>query len=199
MRIATSALLLASAVFGQEPVVERASLWIDTVKQGDMTIAVRGLGEITANRTAEAMLPESMTKHVAAGQPVSIETREHEKAAGKVSRVSGSVVNGMVAITVEFEGTPPDWARAGAVVDCTIRVDQLNNVVYVGRPVRSAPEASGTIFKLDPDGTHATRVRVEYGRAAVNTVQIRSGLLAGDKIILSDLSNYQGQDRLRIQ
>ena len=59
--------------------------------------------------------------------------------------------------------------------------------------------SEGTIFKVEPDGQHATRVKVHYGQGSVNTVEIRSGLQAGDQVILSDMSAHKGQDRVRLQ
>ena len=89
--------------------------------------------------------------------------------------------------------------RPGVAVDGTIRVGFLNNVLSVGRPVDCRAESEGTIFKLDSGGQHATRVKVQFGQASINRVQVLSGLQPGDQVILSDMSAHRGQDRLRVQ
>jgi HlyD family secretion protein len=55
------------------------------------------------------------------------------------------------------------------------------------------------IFKLDEDGTDATRVNVKLGRSSVNTIEIVSGLKVGDKVILSDMSAWDSFDRIRLK
>jgi len=62
-------------------------------------------------------------------------------------------------------------------------------------------EANGTVglFRLVDGGKFAERVPVQLGRTSVNAVEIRSGLNAGDKVIVSDMSRYDGVDRVRLE
>jgi HlyD family secretion protein len=39
---------------------------------------------------------------------------------------------------------------------------------------------------------------VELGRSSVNTIEIVGGLKEGDKVILSDMSRYDNQDRIKL-
>jgi hypothetical protein len=55
------------------------------------------------------------------------------------------------------------------------------------------------LFKLEPNGDHAVRVKVEFGRASVNTIQILGGVEPGDKVILSDTSAVKGYDRITLK
>ena len=55
------------------------------------------------------------------------------------------------------------------------------------------------MFKVSADGTEAVRVTVKLGRASVNTVEILDGLKPGDKVILSDMSQYDAFDRVRLK
>jgi multidrug efflux pump subunit AcrA (membrane-fusion protein) len=50
-----------------------------------------------------------------------------------------------------------------------------------------------------PDDTDAERVNVKLGRNSVNTVEILSGLKVGDKVILSDMSQWDNVDRIRLK
>jgi len=40
---------------------------------------------------------------------------------------------------------------------------------------------------------------VTLGRASVNAVEVIRGLNPGDRVIISDLSQYDAQDKLRIK
>jgi hypothetical protein len=71
--------------------------------------------------------------------------------------------------------------------------------VYVGRPVGTAASETTTLFKLEPDGQHSTRVKVRFGASSVNKMQVLDGLRPGDRIIVSDMAQYDGYDRVRLK
>jgi multidrug efflux pump subunit AcrA (membrane-fusion protein) len=50
-----------------------------------------------------------------------------------------------------------------------------------------------------PDDSDAERVNVKLGRSSVNTVEILQGLQIGDKVILSDMSQWDNVDRIRLK
>jgi multidrug efflux pump subunit AcrA (membrane-fusion protein) len=71
-------------------------------------------------------------------------------------------------------------------------------VLYTGRPAFGQPNSTVSLFKLDPDGKGASRVQVKFGRASVNTIEIVEGLREGDRVILSDTSQWDSYDRIRL-
>ena len=83
-------------------------------------------------------------------------------------------------------------------MDGTIELQRLNDVLYVGRPVQAQPESTIGLFKLVEDGQYAVRVPVKLGRTSVSTVEIIQGLEAGDIVILSDMSAWDGHDRVKL-
>jgi HlyD family secretion protein len=83
-------------------------------------------------------------------------------------------------------------------VDGTIEIMRLADVVYVDRPVSGEQGATIGLFKIDPDGRGAERVNVKLGRASVNTIEVVNGLKVGDRVILSDMSQYESYPRIRL-
>ena len=57
------------------------------------------------------------------------------------------------------------------------------NVVYVGRPVFGKANGAETIFRIEPGGQSAVRVKVQYGHMSVNQIEVTNGLQPGDKVI----------------
>ena len=49
------------------------------------------------------------------------------------------------------------------------------------------------------NGSAAVRVTVQLGLASVNAVQILGGLDRGDRVILSDMSQWDNVDRVRLR
>lgn len=142
-------------------------------------------------------IPETQAKDVAIGQPAAIDTR-NGIAKGKVRRIDPAVQNGTVTVDVSLEGELPRGARPDLSVDGTIQVERLENVLHVGRPAYGQSNSAVGLFKLTADGTEATRINVRLGRTSVNTVEITGGLEPGDKVIISDMSRWDGHDRVRV-
>lgn len=145
---------------------------------------------------AELRIAETQTKDLAIGQKASIDTR-NGIVAGRVARIDPSSQNGTVGVDVTLEGDLPPGARPDLSVDGTIELERLENVVYVGRPAFGQENSTVGIFKVAADG-EATQVQVKLGRASVNTIEVVEGLKPGDQVILSDMSQYDSFDRVKV-
>jgi HlyD family secretion protein len=143
-------------------------------------------------------IPETQAKDVTIGQPAAIDTR-NGIARGKVMRIDPAVQNGTVTVDVSLAGELPRGARPDLSVDGTIQVERLDNVLHVGRPAFGQPGSTVGLFKLTPDGSEAVRTTVRLGRTSVNTVEIVGGLRQGDKVIISDMSRWDGVERVRVE
>lgn len=146
---------------------------------------------------AELKIPETQVKDIAIGQAASIDTRNGE-IEGSVMRIDPAAINGTVTVDVKLNGQLPSGARPDLSVDGTIEIERLSDVVYVGRPVFGQPNSQITLFRLEPDGRHAARVPVKLGRSSVNTIEIVDGLNVGEQVILSDMSTWDAQNRIRL-
>jgi HlyD family secretion protein len=141
---------------------------------------------------------ETLAKDVQIGQPVSVDTR-NGLVDGRVARVDPAVQNGTVTVDVTLTGALPPGARPDLTVDGTIELERLADVIYMGRPAQAQPEAAITIFRVDPDGSSATRVKVRLGRASVSTIEVREGLQPGEQVLLSDTSAWDSVDHVRLR
>jgi len=47
-------------------------------------------------------------------------------------------------------------------------------------------------------GKGAVRVSVKLGRSSVSSIEILAGLQAGDQVILSDMSQWDAHERVRL-
>jgi hypothetical protein len=205
--VLTAVLLLGIAALtvrpssAQEPTVVRDSIWTDTAKFGNMQVRVRGLGTLLSANQAELKIAQSQAVEVQPGQAALVEMQSDHPVPlpGRVTRVDSRVVNGTVTVGVQLDGAAPAPAQPGAALDGAVEIRVINSVVYVGRPVFGAANSEGTLFKLDADGLHASRIKVQYGDMSVNVIQIRAGLQPGDTVILSDMSAYDKLDRIALR
>jgi HlyD family secretion protein len=143
-------------------------------------------------------IPESQAKDVSIGQRASIDTR-NGVVAGRVTRKDPSAQGGTVTVDVSLDGALPRGAVPDLSVDGTITIETLTHVLHTGRPASAAGSGVTSLFKVVDGGDAAVRVSVELGRSSLNTVEIVRGLRIGDRIIISDMSQYGTVARVRIK
>jgi HlyD family secretion protein len=143
-------------------------------------------------------VPETQARDIVIGQPVDVDTR-NGIAKGRVLRVDPSVQNGTVTVEVALEGALPRGARPDLSVDGTIEIARLTDVLHVSRPAYGQGESTVGLFVLDPDGSHATRRPVKLGQSSVNTIQVLQGLKVGDRVIISDMSQWDNVERVKLK
>jgi HlyD family secretion protein len=146
---------------------------------------------------AQVQIAETQARDMQIGQHAQIDTH-NGVVAGQVSRIDPSVTNGTVTVDVTFTEALPKGARPDLSVDGTIELEHLDDVVYVGRPAFGDEHSTVGIFKLGPDGSSAERSQVQFGRSSVNTIEIVKGLVPGDRVILSDMSQWDANDRIKL-
>lgn len=147
---------------------------------------------------AEIRIPQTQAQDIAVGQAAEIDTR-NDTIWGRVSRIDPAVQGGSVTVDVALPEELPRSARPDLSVDGTVTVERLDDVHFVGRPAFGQAESRVTIFRLAQGGAYAERALVLLGRSSVNEIEVREGLAPGDMVILSDMSQWDGYDRVRLR
>jgi len=175
-------------------------LQVVPVEQGQRVSIGTNLARVAVPDRLKAVIrvPETQAKDVLIGQSATVDTR-NGIVEGKVSRIDPAAQNGTVTVDVALDGALPQGARPDLTVDGTIELERLTDIVYVSRPAQAQPNGTVGLFKLDPDGVGATRVKVGLGRSSVSTIEVTSGLVPGDQVVLSDTSAWDAYDRIRLK
>ena len=147
---------------------------------------------------AEIRIPQTQAQDIAVGQEAEIDTR-NDTIRGRVTRIDPSVQAGTVTVDVALPPELPRSARPDLSVDGTVTIERLEEVHFVGRPAFGQAESRIGIFRLVEEGAYAARTSVLLGQSSVNEIEVREGLAAGDIVILSDMSQWDGYDRVRIR
>jgi multidrug resistance efflux pump len=147
---------------------------------------------------AEIRIPQTQAQDIVVGQRALIDTRT-DTIMGQVTRIDPAVRNGTVTIDVTLPEELPPSARPDLSVDGNVVIERLDDVTHVGRPTFGQANQRVSIFKLVEDGAYAERVQIQLGVSSVNEIEVRDGLAPGDVVILSDMSQWDGFDRVRIR
>ena len=147
---------------------------------------------------AEVRIPQTQAQDVTVGQVAFIDTR-NDTIEGRVRRIDPAVRNATITIDVALPDDLPPSARPDLTVDGTVVIDRLDDVVYMGRPAYGQANSTVGIFKLVDGGDYAERINVRLGLSSVNEIEVREGLQPGEVVILSDMSQWDGFDRVRLR
>ncbi|HUV14521.1 MAG TPA: HlyD family efflux transporter periplasmic adaptor subunit [Acidobacteriota bacterium] len=162
------------------------------VRAGD----ILGKVAVPGRLKAELKIPETQAKDLQFGLPAVIDTR-NGIVPGQVIRIDPAARGGTVTVDVVFTAELPDGVRPDQNIHGTIELDRLDDVLKIGRPVFGQEDTTIGIFKLVNE-EEAIRIPVRLGRASVTTIQVLEGLEEGDRIILSDTSEWDEFDRIRL-
>jgi HlyD family secretion protein len=147
---------------------------------------------------AMVRIAETQARDIQQGQKAVIDLRSVE-IPGRVTRIDPSVVDGTRVVEVQLIGDLPKDAVPSLNVDGTIELSRLPNVLKMQRPAFGQENSKVKLFRMEPDDIHAVAVTVELGQTSVTEVEIRGGLKAGDKVIVSDTSQLgDNADRIRL-
>jgi multidrug efflux pump subunit AcrA (membrane-fusion protein) len=211
LRFINAALLVlaASLIVGgacnyapEAPAVEKATVWTDTVKRGDMAIERRGAGQLFETESGElavqVRVPESQSLDLEIGQTAVVDLRV-DTAPARVSGLDDRIVQGTRLVYLEFTEGRPEKALPGMSIDAAIQIDVIADVLYVGKPAYGRSNSQVGLFRITDDSGYAERVIVQLGRTSVDIIEITAGLEEGDQIILSDMSRWDSVDRVAMR
>lgn len=165
--------------------------WVQSGQQLSRVVDPSGL-------KAEIRITQTQAQDIVLGQAALIDTRT-DTIEGRVTRIDPAVRNGTVTIDVSLPDDLPASARPDLSVDGNVIIDRLDDITFVGRPTFGQPNQRVSIFKMTPDGEFAERVTIQLGASSVNDIQVLEGLQEGDIVILSDMSRWDGFDRVKIK
>ncbi len=184
-------------------------LQVIPVERGQQVGAGANLARVADPKVlkAEVRISETQTKDLALGQEADIDTRSgHVK--GHVTRIDPSSTNGTVGVDVGLDGPLPPGARPDLSIDGVIQLEKLENVLQVERPAFGQENQTVGLFKLvsttgpilagQEAGHEAVSTPVKLGKASVQFIEVLEGLQEGDRVVLSDMSQYDGFNRIKL-
>ena len=197
-----AALMVAAACTEAAPTVDRATLWMDTVKHGEFVQQVRGAGSLeetdSGDLKAVLRIPEARTFDLEAGLRSTVEVGD-TMVEGVLATLDSEIRDGTLAVEVQLTGELPSGVRPGLSIDGRIDIRTFTDVLYVAKPAYAHSNSQMGLFRLVDGGGFAERVAVQLGPSSVNLIQVIDGLDEGDEIILSDMSRFDVVDRVRLR
>jgi len=162
------------------------------VPQGTQVAVISDLSHFKV----EGEIADTYGDRVAAGGRAIVKIG-NEKLEGIVSSVTPLSKNGVISFTVQLvdnnkrlrSGLKTDVYVMNAVKEDVMRI--ANASYYVGR-------GEYELFVQDSDNEIIKR-KVQLGDSNFEYVEVVSGLQPGDKVVVSDMSNYKNKSKLKVK
>jgi hypothetical protein len=176
-----------------EPEIRKETLSVHEVRRGNMLLRQNFLGSVTSLNPPRVTLTDPRTGVLRVGQKTSFQIKPPTVLTGKVIRV------GPATADVELTDPLPDGTSVGFQLGAMVEMGELTDIVFFDRPADAQPNTETIIFLIEPDGQHAKRVPVHYGRISGPQIEIVSGLSPGDRVIVTDISKWASYARVTLK
>lgn len=120
-----------------------------------------------------------------------------EKRDGFITNVDPLSRNGMVNFTVRLENDNGESFRSGAKVEVYVLGQQHENVLRIANNSYYTQAGNYELFVLE--GNRIVKRRVVLGDSSYEYVEVISGLKEGEKVVVSDMSDYKKNKSIKIK
>lgn len=147
---------------------------------------------------AVALVNEFYLNRVRVGQQALLEFNGRDYRL-EVSKIYPEVLASQFEVDLRFMGdAPPDIRRGQTLQMQLVLGDTTERATLLANGPFFNDTGGAWVFVIVPDGKIATRRPVQLGRRNPSTIEVVSGLVAGDQVIISSYANFIDVDRLLI-
>jgi len=163
-----------------------------TVHRGDV---IARLADLSSFRV-EATVSDIHARTLVPGLPVRVRVG-NEDLAGEVVQVEPAIRNGVMTFRAALLDRSNPLLRSNLRVDVLVLTDRKESALRVRRG--PSTEGSGTRDVFVVRGDAAVRTLVQIGVTGFETCEVVRGLLVGDEVIVSDMTDYIHVKQVRIR
>ncbi|PKG83527.1 HlyD family secretion protein [Colwellia sp. 75C3] len=138
---------------------------------------------------AQLRVQQNQADQIAIGMSASIQT-SGKTITATVLRIDPVVTDGRVMIELDLTGKLPANARPDLTVEGKIHVKEISNTLYVEQPNNVYDFKEQNIYQLSSDTQSAQLTLIKFGTLSGNQIEVLSGVQRGDKLIVSDMSQW---------
>ena len=145
----------------------------------------------------EGEIADTYGDRVAAGGKVIVKVGS-EKLEGVVSSVTPLSKNGVISFSVQLENDSHKRLRSGLKTDVYVMNAVKEDVMRIANASYYVGRGDYELFVLDSEDELVKR-KVKLGDSNFEFVEVVSGLQPGDRVVISDMSNYKNKNKLKVK
>lgn len=102
-------------------------------------------------------------------------------------------------LVVDFKGVLPENLRSGQSVSLELQTTRINNILSIPIGEYLAENNYKSVFVLNKTGHKAERRIIETGSRSIADIEIISGLIEGEKVLISSNSKWKNKTFIKIK
>lgn len=163
------------------------------VNEGEMLAKLADL----ASFRVEGSCSDVYADQVKVGLPVIVKVNE-VNLRGLITQVKPAIKNGIVQFVIQLDNSHHASLRPAMKVEVFVITDRVAKAVRVANGPAFKGKRKQFVYVLPKGSTVAHRREVSLGLSNFDYVEVKSGLQAGEQVILTDLSEYEHLDEITI-
>lgn len=144
----------------------------------------------------EGEIADSYGDRIAGGSKAIIKIGD-DKLKGIVSDVTPLSRNGVISFSVQLEEDNHKRLRSGLKTDIYVMNAIKDDVLRIANNTYYAGKGEYELFVMK--GDQLLKRKVQLGDSNFEYVEVINGLEPGDLVVVSDMSNYKGRNKLKLQ
>ncbi len=144
----------------------------------------------------EATVSDVHANRLSAGQPVKVKINE-DYLEGAVARINPTVTNGVITLVVGLEDKSNDLLRSNLRVDVLVATERRGKVLRIKKGPFASGEGMRDVFVIR--GDTAVKTQARFGIASFEHYEVVQGLLEGDEVIISDMTDFMHVKEVKLK
>ncbi len=163
-----------------------------TVPKGSVIARIADLNSFRVDATISDVHANRLTP----GMPVSIKIND-EYLHGTIRNIDPTIKNGVITLQVSLLDKSSALLKSNLRCDVLIVTDQKNKVLRIKKGPFANAEGARDVFVIRSET--AIKTPVKFGLASFENYEVLQGLLEGDEVIISDMTDYQHLKEVKIK
>ena len=163
------------------------------VGQGEKVAVISDLSHFKV----EAEIADSYGDRVVPGAPVDVKIGR-EVLKGTVASVNPMSRNGVIAFSVRLDDDDYPRLRSGLRTDVYVMCDVRDDIMRIRNGSYYMGPGGYEMFVDKGDG-EITRRSVSLGESSYEWVEVKSGLEPGEKVVVSDMTDFRNQKTIKLK
>ena len=163
-----------------------------TVRHGEVLARIADLSKFRV----VAMVSDLYVPRLAPGMPVRVRVDDRTIVNGTLESIDPRIENGIARLHISLDDDAHAKLRNNVRVEAYIVTSRRTGVTQVSRG-SLAQSLAENVFVVR--GSGLVRVPVRWGVIGESNVEVANGLIAGDEVVISNMTDYEGLKEIRLR
>ncbi|MBN1569397.1 MAG: efflux RND transporter periplasmic adaptor subunit [Acidobacteria bacterium] len=155
-----------------------------TVRKGEVIARIADLHSFRV----DAAISDVHAGDIRIGMPVEVKVNEESRLTGNITNILPTIKDGILTMQIGLEDKTSKILRSNLRVDVHIITERRDCVLRIKKGPALTGQGANEVFVIR--GAAAIKTPVRLGLASFDAFEVVSGLMEGDEVIISDVSDY---------